>query len=66
MFKVRIYNEGQTKSYRDVDIIGLDKNGLILMNEYTENKLAVPITKETMIIIFPEKTKEACKNEENT
>lgn len=58
MFKVRIYDEGQPRSYSDVDIIGLDKNGLILMNEYTENKLAVPITKETMILIMQEKNRE--------
>lgn len=58
MFKVRIYDEGQPRTYSGVDIIGLDKNGLILMNEYTENKLAVPITKETMILINQEKTNE--------
>lgn len=58
MFKVRIYGEGQPRTYAGVDLIGLDKNGLILMNEYTENKLAVPITKETMILIHPEKPNE--------
>lgn len=40
--------------YTGVDMLGLDKNGLLLWNEYTENKLLVPIEKDEMIMIFRE------------
>lgn len=64
MFKVRIIRNIDHPDldafgcYSGVDKLGLDKNGLILWNEDTENKVCVPIEEEDAILIFPERRKQ--------
>ena len=59
MYKVRIFNEvwpslDTAKFYNGVDMVALNKGDLILWNDYTKEKLAVPIGKDDMILIFRE------------
>lgn len=58
MFKVRIVNAELPEldsegCYNGVDWLCLNEDGLLVMvNNYTENKVATPIRKDEMILIF--------------